>query len=140
MVVHDCAYVYIPSDPDLIATHVINDCFGTPYMRSTIAAVYLYVFVQPQESYKIRLKEFNDAVAQHETRTVDNFIMGRVAFIVDDGADEVKRKRKLENAPICTEKRRKLFVMDFMCDKGLNWEQARALHRSIFAPLKMDIP
>lgn len=60
--------------------------------------------------------------------------------MVDDGSDDSQRKRKLEQVPICTEKRRKLFVRDYMCDQPLDWDQARELHRSIFAPLKIDIP
>ena len=66
--------------------------------------------------------------------------MRRVAFAIDDGAGDVKRKRKLEKLPICCEKRRKVFINDYMCDKGLNWDQSRVFHRSIFAPLKVDIP
>ena len=60
--------------------------------------------------------------------------------IVDDGADDTKRKRQLYSVPSCTEKRRKLCVKDYMCDEGLDWDQARELHRSIFSSLKIDIP
>ena len=71
---------------------------------------------------------------------MENFISSKLAFVVDDGKDDSKRKRKLERIPICTEKRRKLFIQDYLCDKGPNWDHARTMHRSIFAPLKIDIP
>ena len=87
----------------------------------------------------MKLEQHNDSMSVHENRTLQNFIMGKVALITDDNSDIVKQKRKLDAVAICTEKRRKLFIKDFMCEKELNWEQVRGGHRSISEPLKADI-
>ena len=75
----------------------------------------------------------------YEKRTLETFISSKVALVVDDGCDVAKRKRRLEGIPICGEKRRKLFIKDFMCAQGLNQEELRTKHKSMFGTLKIEI-
>ena len=71
------------------------------------------------ETYKQELELFESSVKAHEKRLLDNYLNVNAAIIVDDGADIERRKRKLLALPVASEKKRKLFVKDFMVAQGI---------------------
>ena len=90
-------------------------------------------------SYKAEQAKFETAVQTHKKRKVDDYLGASVSIVVDDGADTDRRKRKLLALPVAAEKRRKLFVKDYMTQQGLDWERLRERHQSVFDPLKANI-
>ena len=71
------------------------------------------------ETYTQELELFESSVKAHEKRLLDNYLAVNAAIIVDDGTDLEKRKRKLLALPVASEKKRKLFVKDFMVAQGI---------------------
>ena len=71
------------------------------------------------ECYQKELEKFEASVAAHKKRLLDNYIGVNAAIIVDDGTDLERRKRKLVALPVASEKKRKLFVKDFMVSQGV---------------------
>ena len=53
--------------------------------------------------------------------------------------DSAGLKRKLDKVPIMSEKRRKMFVEDFMCTSGVDCEEVRRRRRSVFDPLNLKV-
>ena len=90
-------------------------------------------------SYRIEQEKFDAAVLAHKKRKVDDYLNANVSIIVDDGADTERRKRKLCALPVAAEKKRKLFVKDYMTQQGIDWQRLRDRHQSAFCPLKANI-
>ena len=90
-------------------------------------------------SYKVEQAKFDTEVQTHKKRKVDDYLNANVSIIVDDGVDTDRRKRKLLALPVAAEKRRKLFVKDYMTQQGIDWERLRERHQSVFDPLKPNI-
>ena len=71
------------------------------------------------DEYKVQLGEFTRRVADFDKATLEAFINNRVAFVIDDLTTEGSLKRKLHSVPLMKEKRRKNFVHDEMCARGV---------------------
>ena len=89
-----------------------------------------------EETYQEQLNAWESAVAAHEKRAIETYLAVNAPLIVDDGADETRRKRRLAALPVTSEKRRKLIIKDYMCAQAVNWDTMRARHQSMFDPLK----
>ena len=76
------------------------------------------------DTYKEELATFEQAVQAHHRRALDAYITANACIVVDDGSDMDRRKRKLLALPVAAEKKRKLFVKDFMVARCLNWGAA----------------
>ena len=76
-------------------------------------------------SYKAELEQFEAAVLAHKRRKMDEYLNANVTIIVGDGADTERRKRKLCALPVAAEKKRKLFVKDYMTQQPIDWERLR---------------
>ena len=71
------------------------------------------------DEYKLQLAEFHKKVADFDKAKLESFINNRVAFVVDDLATEGSLKRKLNVVPLMKETRRKVFVHDELCARGV---------------------
>ena len=91
------------------------------------------------DEYKLQLADFQKRVADFDKAKLEAFINNRVAFVVDDLATEGSLKRKLNSVPLMKETRRKVFVHDEMCARGVDLQQCRAQKKSIFTPLKQNM-
>jgi len=78
-------------------------------------------------------------VADFDKWKLESFINNRVAFVIDDLTTEGSLKRKLHSVPLMKEKRRKIFVHDEMCARGVDVQQCRTQKKSIFTPLKQTM-
>ena len=90
-------------------------------------------------SYKDELTKYETAMQNHRKRKLDDYIGTNASITVDDGTDTDRRKRKLLALPVAAEKRRKLFVKDFMIHQGIDLERLRERHQSVFDPLRANI-
>ena len=90
-------------------------------------------------TYRDELAKYDNATQSHKKRKLDDYLGANASIIVDDGRDIDKLKRKLLSLPVAAEKRRKLFVKDYMIEHGLDMERLRENHQSVFDPLKADI-
>ena len=90
-------------------------------------------------SYKGELKKYEETTTDHKKRKIDDYIIDNAKLIIDDGSDLEKRKRKLAALPVMSEKRRKLFVKDFMIGQPIGWETVKTKHQSMFDPVRPKI-
>ena len=90
-------------------------------------------------TYRDELAKYDNATQSHKKRKLDDYLGANASIIVDDGRDIEKLKRKLMSLPVAAEKRRKLFVKDYMIEHGLDMERLREKRQSVFDPLKADI-
>ena len=90
-------------------------------------------------SYQEGLMSHDAAVQSHRKRALDTYISANAAIVVDDGADTERRKRKLIALPVAAEKKRKLFVKDFLVAQGLDRDKLKTKHQSMFDPINPRI-
>ena len=120
--------------PEVIGT-IIDDSSD----RLSADPVVMEVTSLDATSYKVELAKYDTAVQSHRKRKLDDYLGANASIIIDDGADTDRRKRKLLALPVAAEKRRKLFVKDFLIQQGIDWQRLRDRHQSAFDPLKANI-
>ena len=86
-----------------------------------------------ENSYKVKLGQWNEEVAAYVDATLDNFVQSHLAIIVDDLADMEKLKRKTAGVQLFKERKRKLFIHDESVAVQMDWDRIKRRKMSMFS-------
>ena len=92
--------------------------------------------IKSDAEYQDVLREFNNQVAEHKKAEEKAFVLNRVHFVVDDGSDVERIGKKAAKVPLLIEKKRKLYVLDELCGKPMEWDKIKHQKKSVFQPMK----